>query len=88
MRVRFQRLHIRPDARDQGLGILDLSREMLGHVVLQPEFLGLVIGLHDAQPGDFDIELHPLFDPGIPGGNQLLFDVVVDVEAGLAGRGG
>ena len=68
LRVRFQ-------PGDVGVRFLNVSREFCQQLVLQAEFLALVVGFQNLEFCDLNIQIHLLLDERISGTQCLDFGV-------------
>ena len=73
VRVCRQCFHIGFETGDKLLVLLDLLREVFQKIVLQPVLLALMVGFQQTQAGNVNVQVHALFDAGVPGTQGLDF---------------
>ena len=71
VRVCRQCFHVGLETCNKLLVLLDLLREVFQKIVLHPVLLALVVGFQQAQTGNVNVQIHPLFDSGVPGAQSL-----------------
>ena len=89
-----QGFHIGLQALDEALVLGDLLREIFQKIVLHLELLALVGRLHNFELGHVHIQLHALFDTGVPGaqgldlriGQRRLVHILTGPGRGFAGH--
>ena len=94
VRVGRQSFQIRLKAPDIPFVGFNLLGKVLEQLILQPELLALVVGLHQLQPGYLHVQIHALLDAGVPGaqgldlskGQRGFVHIVAGTHRGFAGH--
>ena len=79
---------------DVGVRFLNVSREFGQQLVLQAEFLALVVGFQNLQLGDLNVQVHLFLDERVSGtqcldlriGKRLLVHILAGANRGFAGH--